>query len=79
MMDSIYELIFACFVTGFVILMLFQLVDYERQRKFNKELKRRETRQDFEKGMAEIRDSWGGEHFGEIRMTVKHNNNRKVG
>lgn len=76
-MESIYELIFACFVTGFIIIMLFLLVDYERQRKFDRELKRREAQQDFEKEMAEIRKTWGGQHFGEIRMTVKHN--RKVG
>lgn len=77
-MMSIGAAIYACFVTGFVIFMLFQLKDYERQRKFDRELKRREAQQDFEKEMAEIRDTWGGQHFGEIRMTVKHNN-RKVG
>ena len=77
-MDSIYELIFACFVTAAIVFGAVQLIDYERQRKFDRELKRREARQDFEKEMAEIRATWGGEHFGEIRMTVKHNK-RKVG
>lgn len=76
-MNNIYELIFACFVTATLVFGTVQLIDYERQRKFDRELKRREARQDFEKEMAEIRDSWGGQHFGEIRMTVKHN--RKVG
>ena len=76
-MNSIYELIFACFVTAYVLLLVFQLIDSERERKFHKALKRMETEKDFEKEMQEIRSDWGGEHFGEIRMTVK--NNRKVG
>lgn len=76
-MNSIYELIFACFVTADVLYLVFQLIDSERERKFHKALKRMETEKDFEKEMQDIRTDWGGEHFGEIRMTVK--NNRKVG
>lgn len=72
-MSSVYELIFACFVTAAIIFGAVQLIDYERQRKFDRELKRREARQDFEKQMDEIRNSWGGQHFGEVRMTVKRN------
>lgn len=72
-MSSIYELIFACFVTAALVIGVVQLIDYERQRKFDKELKRREARQDFEKQMDEIRSTWGGQHFGEVRMTVKRN------
>ena len=74
---SIGEAIYAIFVTAFVLYLLFQLIDNERQRKFRKELKRREIEQDFNREMAAIRDDWGGERFGEVRMTVKRNKNRK--
>lgn len=76
-MNSIYELIFACFVTAFVLYLVFQLIDSERERKFHKALKRMKIEKDFENEMQEIRTDWGGEHFGEIRMTVK--SKRKVG
>lgn len=74
---SIGMAIYAIFVTAFVLYLLFQLIDNERQRKFRKELKRREIEQDFNREMAAIRDDWGGERFGEVRMTVKRNKNRK--
>ena len=74
---SIGEAIYAIFVTAFVLYLLFQLIDNERQRKFRKELKRREIEQDFNREMAAIRDDWGGERFGEVRMRVKRNKNRK--
>lgn len=74
---SIGMAIYAIFVTAFVLYLLFQLIDNERQRKFRKELKRREIEQDFNKWMNEIRSDWGGEHYGEIRMTVKKNRKNK--
>ena len=74
---SIGMAIYAIFVTAFVLYLLFQLIDNERQRKFRKELKRREIEQDFNKKMSEIRSDWGGEHYGEIRMTVKKNRKNK--
>ena len=74
---SVGMAIYAIFVTAFVLYLLFQLIDNERQRKFRKELKRREIEQDFNREMAAIRDDWGGERFGEVRMTVKRNKNRK--
>lgn len=74
---SIGMAIYAIFVTAFVLYLLFQLIDSERQRKFRKELKRREIEQDFNKQMNEIRSDWGGEHYGEIRMTVKKNRKNK--
>lgn len=74
---SIGMAIYAIFVTAFVLYLLFQLIDNERQRKFRKELKRREIEQDFDKQMNEIRSDWGGEHYGEIRMTVKKNRKNK--
>lgn len=74
---SIGTAIYAIGLTAFVLYLVFQLIDSERERKFHKALKRMETEKDFEKEMQEIRSNWGGEHFGEIRMTVK--NNRKVG
>lgn len=74
---SIGMAIYAIFVTAFVLYLLFQLIDNERQRKFRKELKRREIEQDFNKQMNEIRSDWGGELFGEVRMTVKKNRKNK--
>lgn len=74
---SVGMAIYAIFVTAFVLYLLFQLIDNERQRKFRKELKRREIEQDFNREMAAIRDDWGGERFGEVRITVKRNKNRK--
>lgn len=74
---SIGMAIYAIFVTAFVLYLLFQLIDNERQRKFRKELKRREIEQDFNKQMNEIRSDWGGERFGEVRMTVKMNRKNK--
>lgn len=74
---SIGMAIYAIFVTAFVLYLSFQLIDSERQRKFRKELKRREIEQDFDKQMNEIRSDWGGEHYGEIRMTVKKNRKNK--
>lgn len=76
-MMSIGTAIYAIGLTAFVLYLVFQLIDSERERKFHKALKRMEIEKDFEKEMQEIRTDWGGEHFGEIRMTVK--NNRKVG
>lgn len=76
-MMSIGMAIYAIFVTAIVLYLFFQLIDSERQRDYHKELKRREIEQNFNKEMNEIRSDWGGEHYGEIRMTVK--NNRKVG
>jgi hypothetical protein len=77
MMMSIGMAIYAIFVTAFVLYLSFQLIDSERQRKFRKELKRREIEQDFNKQMNEIRSDWGGERFGEVRMTVKKNRKNK--
>ena len=74
---SVGMAIYAIFVTAFVLYLLFQLIDSERQRKFRKELKRREIEQDFNKQMNEIRSDWGGELFGEVRMTVKKNRKNK--
>lgn len=74
---SIGTAIYAIGVTAIVLYLVFQLVDSERQRGFRKALKRMEIEKDFEKEMQSIRTDWGGEHFGEIRMTIK--NNRKVG
>ena len=74
---SIGMAIYAIFVTAFVLYLSFQLIDSERQRKFRKELKRREIEQDFNKQMNEIRSDWGGELFGEVRMTVKKNRKNK--
>lgn len=74
---SVGMAIYAIFVTAFVLYLSFQLIDSERQRKFRKELKRREIEQDFDKQMNEIRSDWGGEHYGEIRMTVKKNRKNK--
>jgi hypothetical protein len=74
---SIGMAIYAIFVTAFVLYLSFQLIDSERQRKFRKELKRREIEQDFNKQMNEIRSDWGGERFGEVRMTVKKNRKNK--
>lgn len=74
---SIGTAIYAIGLTAFVLYLVFQLIDSERERKFNKVLKRMEIEKNFEKGMQEIRAEWGGEHFGEVKMTVKHN--RKVG
>lgn len=76
-MMSIGTAIYAIALTSFVLYLVFQLIDSERERKFNKVLKRMEIEKDFEKEMQDIRTNWGGEHYGEIKMTVK--NNRKVG
>lgn len=69
--------IYAIGVTAIVFYLIFQLIDSERQRGFRKALRRREIEQDFNREMAAIRDDWGGERFGEVRMTVKRNKNRK--
>ena len=72
-MDNVYELIFACFVTGCLVLGFVMLVDYERQRKFDAKEKRKEIRRTFEFKMEMLRDEWEDEHLGEIRMVVKRN------
>lgn len=69
--------IYAIGVTAIVFYLIFQLIDSERQRGFRKALRRREIEQDFDKQMNEIRSDWGGEHYGEIRMTVKKNRKNK--
>lgn len=69
--------IYAIGVTAIVFYLIFQLIDSERQRGFRKALRRREIEQDFNREMAAIRDDWGGERFGEVRMTVKMNRKNK--
>lgn len=74
---SIGTAIYAIGLTAFALYLVFQLIDSERERKFNKALKRMKIEKDFEKEMQEIRMNWGGEHYGEIRMTVKKNRKNK--
>lgn len=75
---SIGTAIYAIALTAFVLYLVFQLIDSERERKFNKALKRMKIEKDFESEMQEIRTDWGGEHFGEIRMKVKKNSKKSA-
>lgn len=73
-MNSIYELIFACFVTGCIILGIVMLIDFDRERKQNKKDERRDKRIVFEHEMElirEEREDEGNYHWGEIRVRVR--------
>jgi hypothetical protein len=67
---SIGTAIYAALVTGFIVLMITQLIDYERARKQAERDRRRDIRRDFERKMDELR-SERPEGWGEIRMTVR--------
>lgn len=67
---SIGTAIYAALVTGFIVLMITQLIDYERARKQAERDRRRDIRRDFEREMDELR-SEHPEGWGEIRMVVR--------
>lgn len=67
---SIGTAIYAALVTGFIVLMITQLIDYERARKQAERDRRRDIRRDFEREMDELR-SERPEGWGEIRMVVR--------
>ncbi len=67
---SIGTAIYAALVTGFIVLMITQLIDYERARKQVERDRRRDIRRDFEREMDELRSD-RPEGWGEIRMVVR--------
>ena len=67
---SIGTAIYAALVTGFIVLMITQLIDYERARKQAERDRRRDIRRDFERKMDELRGE-RPEGWGEIRMVVR--------
>lgn len=67
---SIGTAIYAALVTGFIVLMITQLIDYERARKQAERDRRRDIRRDFERKMDELRGE-RPEGWGEVRMTVR--------
>ena len=67
---SIGTALYAAIVTGFIVLMITQLIDYEKERKQAERDRRRDIRRDFEREMEMIREE-RSEGWGEVRMTVR--------
>lgn len=63
--------IYACFTTGFIVYMICQLVDADRQRKWAEQNRRQILRRRFEKQMQDLREQHEDEHWGEVRIKVR--------
>ena len=63
--------IYACFVTGFIVYMICQLIDADRQRRWAEQNRRQILRRRFEKQMQELREQREDEHWGEVRIKVR--------
>ena len=66
--------IYACFVTGFVVYGICQLIDADRQRKWAEHNRRQILRRRFEHEMDKLREeraAEGYEHWGEVRVKVR--------
>ena len=68
---SIGAAIYACFVTGFVVYGVCQLIDADRQRKWSEQNRRKILRKRYEQEMERIREQREDEHWGEVRITVR--------
>ena len=63
--------IYACFVTGFVVYGVCQLIDMDRQRKWSEQNRRKILRRRFEKEMEDIREQREDERWGQVRIKVR--------
>ena len=73
---SIPEVIAFVVIACFIVYMICQLIDSERQRQQDKKDERRDKRIIFEHQMERIREEreeQGDYHWGEVRMIVRHN------
>lgn len=71
---TIGEALFAALITGFIVYMICQLIDSERQRQQVKKDERRDKRIVFEHEMElirEEREEQGDYHWGEVRVRVR--------